>query len=185
MSLFGILCLGDLGLEIVVVFFMWYSEASRRGGGGGSAVKLTLSPPSLLYLSKRQGSPPRRQARVCGDQCLTKTVSLTGITLGVALLWLWFLLAAGVLLKCIITNRNAGGASLGLGEGLESHSEIRLLKKKKNSLGPAIISSVSPPPERPVCSYLSLKWGWIYFSMFCLKHLGNKYYMIFWIRAGL
>lgn len=91
----------------------------RSQPGAGGPVKLTLSPPSLLYLSKRQGSPPRRQARVCGDQCLTKTVSLTGITLGVALIWLWFLLAAGFLLKCIITNRNAGGANLGLGEGLK------------------------------------------------------------------
>ena len=117
---------GDLGLEAVVVYFMWYSEAS------GGPVKLTLSPPSLLYLSKRQGSPPRRRAPVCGDQCLTKTLSLTGTTLGVALLWLWFLLATGVLLKCITTNRNAGGANLGLGEVvLKVILKLGCYKKKK------------------------------------------------------
>ena len=36
--------------------------------------------------------------------------------MGVALPWLWLLLATGALLECIIACRNAGEANLGLGE---------------------------------------------------------------------
>ena len=100
-------------------------------------MNLTLSPPSLLTEQKTE--EPTAQE-------VTTAPSFPGLRLGVALPWLWLLLATGALLECIIAHRNAGEANLGLGEvGLKVILKSGWEKKK-------LVSSQFPRlPQQPTC----------------------------------
>lgn len=100
-------------------------------------MNLTLSPPSLLTEQKTQ--EPTAQE-------VTRAPSFPGLTLGVALPWLWLLLATGALLECIIAHRNAGEANLGLGEvGLKVILKSGWEKKKLVSSHSFLGFPSSPP----------------------------------------
>ena len=114
-----------------------FHVGTLKPAGGWGACESDLSPPSLLTEQKTE--EPTAQE-------VTTAPSFPGLRLGVALPWLWLLLATGALLECIIAHRNAGEANLGLGEvGLKVILKSGWEKKK-------LLSSQFPRlPQQPTC----------------------------------